>query len=439
MDVVLAVYADRCHVGSVSFDPGEERFTFQYTEEWLGLRQAFPLSPHFPLRAGVHAGSSTTRRFLENLMPEGRALDVAASTFHVAKNNLYGLLRQIGRETTGAFSFWTNMPDEIVEEPLRAIPPGELAERIRQRDQMPFEVWEGKVRLSIAGYQDKLPVHIADDQFYLSTDTHASTHILKPEPQKQQFSSMVANEHFCMTLGESLGLHVAPVEIVRLPEPVLVVERFDRIRNDDGTVSKRHVIDACQALDKPATYKYERNFGHGKDVRHIREGVSFGALFGLMEHVSLKAIAMQQLMRWAIFNYLIGNADAHGKNVSFFCQSEGMTVAPFYDLVCVGMYDQVEQAMAMAIGDEFEAEALRPFDWADFAQRTGLKRTLLVREINRMALLAPLRAKDMAAWDTYHGDERALVNDIAAIVERRATRLLGMLDDIRKLPAKWLA
>ena len=46
------------------------------------------------------------RRFLENLLPEGRALDIVASTYQVAKNNLYGLIRELGQETSGALAFF---------------------------------------------------------------------------------------------------------------------------------------------------------------------------------------------------------------------------------------------------------------------------------------------------------------------------------------------
>jgi len=45
------------------------------------------------------------------------------------------------------------------EPDLRPITPEELSERIRKRQETPFSVWDGRVRLSIAGYQDKIAVH----------------------------------------------------------------------------------------------------------------------------------------------------------------------------------------------------------------------------------------------------------------------------------------
>ncbi|MEX2126324.1 MAG: HipA domain-containing protein [Woeseia sp.] len=67
-------------------------------------------------------------------------------------------------------------------------------------------------------------------------------------------------------------------------------------------------------------------------------------------------IRQLSLVRWALFQYLIGNADAHGKNVSFFCRPDGLALAPFYDLVSVVQYNSPDHELAMAYGDEFLLE-----------------------------------------------------------------------------------
>lgn len=162
------------------------------------------------------------------------------------------------------------------------------------------------MRMSIAGYQDKLPVYMEDGRIFLVEGDLASTHILKPEPDGGRLPMLVANEHFSMSLTQRLGLVVAPVSIMRLPNPVLVVERFDRVR-EPGRVRGVHIIDTCQALDLPVSYKYERNFGSGKDVQNIRDGVSFARLFSVADYTAQKAATRQALARWALFQYLIGS------------------------------------------------------------------------------------------------------------------------------------
>jgi serine/threonine-protein kinase HipA len=412
-------------VGTVDYDSLEERFAFAYAPQWHQRSDTYPLSPHLPL-AGAPASSSTVRRFIENLLPEGRALDIVSTTHQVSRNNVFGLIRELGRETAGALSF---LPEGVLpaSQPTvkREITRDELKRRVAERSQVPFSVWDGRVRMSIAGYQDKLGVYMEGERIYLAEGALASTHILKPEPPEGQLPMLVANEHFSMRLAQRLGLPVAPVSILRLPDPVLVVERFDRQRTREG-VRRIHILDTCQVLDLPVAYKYERNFGSGTDVRHIRDGVSFERLFSVTQYTAQKALTRQALTRWALFQYLIGNADAHGKNVSFFSRPDGLALAPFYDLVSVVQYDSIDPELAMAYGDAFKVEDVTPFAWADFAKRTGLQRAFLAREMTRTGRAAQRTAADEEKASDYEGEERALVARISAFVQSQAKKLLAM-------------
>ena len=434
----LWVFDASRRVGTINYTSLDEQFSFDYEPSWLATDNAYPLSPHFPL-SDAKIASASVRRFLENLLPEGRALDIVATTHQVSKNNIFGLVRELGGETSGALSFFAEgkVPDSR-QTTRREIPVEELRSRIEERAQVPFAVWDGRVRMSIAGHQDKLPVYLKDNRFYLVEGALGSTHILKPEPLDKRLPGLVANEHFCMRLAARVGLRTAAVSIARVPHPVLVVQRFDREATDAG-VRRIHLIDACQALDLPVAYKYERNFGSGKDVRHIRDGVSFERLFSMaVSYTTQKALTRQALTRWAIFHYLIGNADAHGKNVSFFCSTDGLALAPFYDMVSVVQYQGLDHEFAMAYGDEFALDNVSPFAWADFAKRAGLQRSFLAREMTRMARAALEHAPRQAEDADYVGDERALVMRIAGLVEAQARRLLGMAIPMQEVDATML-
>jgi serine/threonine-protein kinase HipA len=235
-----------------------------------------------------------------------------------------------------------------------------------------------------------------------------------------------------MSLATRLKLSAAPVSIIRVPDPVLVIGRFDRTRVPGG-VRRLHIIDVCQALNFPVSYKYERNFGSGRDVREIRDGVSFERLFSVVEHTVLKAATRQALVRWALFQFLIGNAGAHGKNVSFFCRPEGLALAPYYDLVSVAQYDGLDHELAMAYGDEFQLGAVRPYDWAEFAHRTAIPRPLLAREMRRMGTAAPDAAKLQAADAAYVAEEKDFVARIAGFVQRQASKLVEMAAPMLKV------
>lgn len=421
----LNVFDGTAQVGVLGYESLDETFSFDYDPHWIEFAESYSISPHI-LMFGQPAPSSTIRRFLDNLLPEGRALDVVATANQVSKNNIYGLIRELGQETSGALSF---LPPDT--QPMRdsaskrEITRAELRHRINERARIPFMVWDGRVRMSIAGYQDKLAVYLDQDRLYLVEGELASTHILKPEPSEARLPMLVANEHFCMCLARRLSLPAASVSILRLPDPVLLIERFDRVR-ERQRVRRVHIIDACQALNFPVAYKYERNFGSGRDVRQIRDGVSFPRLFSLAEYTVQKAVTRLGLVRWALFNYLIGNCDAHGKNISFFCKHDGLWLAPFYDLVSVVQFDGLDHELAMAYGDEFRLQEIAPFQWADFANLTGTPRPLLAREMRRIAKAALAAAPAQASEVTYVGEERVLVERISAFVQGQAKKLLDM-------------
>jgi len=164
------------------------------------------------------------------------------------------------------------------------------------------------------------------------------------------------------------------------------VERFDRkLDSSEQKVYKRHLIDACQALDLPRDYKYEQNFGDGRDVTHIRDGASLEKLFNFCRNTPTPAANIQWLLNWQVFNLMINNYDSHAKNLSFFYGSNLCQFTPGYDLVNVAMYPQFKQSLAMAIGDEFDPNSIYAYQLADFAETCGIDKKLLSRTLKTLA------------------------------------------------------
>jgi len=437
----LSLWADDRKVATLGHEPLNDRWSLDYEDAWVRFEWAFPLSPALPLAppAGGYA-IGAVKRFVENLLPEGRALDITATTYHVSKSNIFGLINALGTETTGAFRFWRadEAPPSDAATAPREVTRDELNQRLSERDAIPLAVWDGKVRMSIAGVQDKLMVYLdrpLDDggRLFLIEPPLASTHILKPQLARTATPHLVVNEHFCMSLAKRMGLPVAEVGIYRTPRPVLVVRRFDRVvsQTAEGPVVQRlHIIDACQAADLPASYKYERNFGSGEAVRTIREGVSFEVLFDRVEQTVNKAAARLTLLRWALFQFLIGNSDAHGKNFSFFVRRQGLDPAPWYDLVSVAQYPGIDQELAMAFGDAFALDEIGAFQLADFAKRCQVDKRLLKREAARLAKLAMAHAPIQAEASLYLDDEeRTFAARLSDYVVGQAARLTKLSSD----------
>lgn len=445
----LTLWADGQQVATLGYEPLNDHWSLDYDRDWIDTPQAFPLSPALPLEppaTGYAAGA--VKRFVENLLPEGRALDITATTYRVSKSNIFALINALGTETTGAFRFWRpgEVPPAIAATPPREVTRDELNQRLSERDAIPLAVWDGKVRMSIAGVQDKLMVYLdrpldEGGRMFLAEPPLASTHILKPDPGRTVTPHLVVNEHFCMSLAKRMGLPAAAVGIHRTPRPVLVVSRFDRVVAQEaaGAVVKRlHIIDACQAADLPATYKYERNFGSGEHVRNIREGVSFEVLFDRVEQTVNKSAARLTLLRWALFQFLIGNSDAHGKNFSFFVRRQGLEPAPWYDLVSVAQYPGIDHELAMAYGDAFTLEELGAFQLADFAKRCKVDRRLLKREATRLAKLATEHAPPQALVNDYVGEERAFAAQLRDFIAGQAARLTTLASDASKIKDEYL-
>ena len=430
----LSLWAHDQKVATLGYEPLNDRWSLDYEYDWVNTPDSFPLSPPLPLEPPAQGyAPGAVKRFVENLLPEGRVLDISATTYHVSKSNIFGLINALGTETAGALRFWRSdqTPPSVVADAPREVTQAELSERLATRDAVPFVVWDGKVRMSIAGYQDKLQVYLdkpLEDggRMFLPDPPMASTHILKPDPRRPDMPHLVVNEHFCMSLARRMGLPVADVGILRAPKPLLVVTRFDRavVESAEGPVVRRlHIIDAVQASDLPVTYKYERNFGNGEQVRNIREGVSFEVLFNRVEQTVNKAAARLAMLRWALFQFLIGNSDAHGKNFSFFARRQGLEPAPWYDLVSVMQYPGIDHELAMAFGDAFTLKEVSAFALADFAKRCNLDRRLLKREALRMTKLATEHAVIQAEAEIYLDDERAFARQLHNYIVSQAQRL----------------
>ncbi len=246
-----------------------------------------------------------------------------------------------------------------------------------------------------------------------------------------------------MSLARRMGLPAAEAGLLRTPRPVLVVQRFDREVQEAGgrlRVHRRHIIDACQVCDLPVAYKYERNLGSAPLVRHIRDGVSFERLFGCADLTANKAAARLSMLRWALFQLLIGNSDAHGKNFSFSVRPGGLLEpTPWYDLVSVLQYNGFDTELAMAYGDAFSHAEVSPFALADFASRCGIDRQLMRREGQRMAKLAATEAAAQTQAAVYDSEaERAFVQGIAHFVARQAQRLTQLVSDAARWQDEYL-
>lgn len=372
----LTVYLGKHPIAKLSLTNDE--LHWHYNPAWQA--SGFAVSPHLPLTNEIPP--THVLRFLRNLLPEGDALDVFTSKYHLSKNNTFGLIRALGEDTGSALIMLDPKEPYPPSPSFRLITESELIARLDERDKFNIMIWDGKPRLSVAGVQEKINVVLNQHgELGFGEGSLCSTHLLKFE--RKALPHLVLNEYLTMQLAKQAGLTVANVKIKQFGKhTTLLIERFDRQLETNNEVKRRHLIDGCQALNLMPEYKYERNFGSGRNVAHIRDGVSLKQLFNFANQCENPAVTKQQILIWVLFNLLVSNYDAHGKNISFFVDMNGISLAPFYDLVNIKMYPQFDHDMAMALGDEFNSDQICAYQFADFADACQLSRSFVVKQLN---------------------------------------------------------
>jgi serine/threonine-protein kinase HipA len=356
----LSVFLKDELVGRLEQDnSGDMRFC--YDEAWLSSQSPVALSASLPLRQEVF-GRNECRPFFAGLLPEENSRKLIAKAFGVSDRNDFALLAKVGAECAGAVSLLPPGELPISGDPqYRQILLGELAEKFEILKFHPLLAGEERIRLSLAGAQGKLAVAMREGNFFLSLDGSPSSHILKP--QSPHFAGLVENEFFCMRLAHRTGLEVASVEIGTAGETrFLQIERFDRLKLADCRWQRIHQEDFCQAMGIPPELKYQQE-----------GGPNLKKCFELVREVSaVPALDVLRLFDAVVFNFLIGNSDAHGKNFSFLYDDGSAKLAPLYDLVCTQAYQELAPDLVMKIGDEKKPKRISSKNWRKFFKDAGI-------------------------------------------------------------------
>lgn len=280
--------------------------------------------------------------FCAGLLPEGRALQELAHRAGVATNDTFGLLARYGRDVAGALIISAEEP-----EPRRhGVAPFDersLADAVDALDEHPLGV-DDESELSLAGLQDKLLlVRTPDGQWGRPLHGRPSTHILKRDDAR--FPGLVAAEGACLRLAAALGLTSVDVELAEIGEHrCLIVSRFDRA-GSGADVTRLHQEDLCQAMGVNPAH------ARGRIKYEDAGGPSLRDLAALLDrHARDGAGELDALVRAVTFTVLIGNADAHGKNIALLHDTpETITLAPLYDTVPTALWPKLRTRAAMTV------------------------------------------------------------------------------------------
>jgi len=365
------------------------KFFFYYDEEWLTQSGSYVLAPQFKLTSEHYSGVAV-KTFFENLLPEGQALDDVLAAISHRHASPFEILGHLGQELPGVLSLLHETVQNTSQQSYTPLSYEELSKRIQQRQLRPLILSNERTTMSVAGAQDKLGVRFEPKKnkqanLFDSMGTSPTTHILKPDSRHTKYQPSAINEFACMKLAKTLKLPVPEVWLLRVPEPVYLIERYDR-KMVAGNIVALHQIDGCQLLGHGSGWKYQGSAGL----------VSLPKLVTALRDLKVRASDLLQFQRWVMFNYLIGNADAHGKNISVLIDDKGFRLAPFYDLLCVTVYG--DSGLAMFIGDEETFDAVGRHSWEGFCKDCDFRLPQLLDEFRTMA------SKLLPAWDKVYSE-----------------------------------
>jgi serine/threonine-protein kinase HipA len=383
---------------------------FRYAEGYRGP----PVSQALPVQVGAHP-HELCRAVFAGLLIEGEARETIARNLGISVGNDYALLEALGGDCAGAITI-LEPGQRLPRTPsVRALDADLLDALLHELPQRPLaaDPAEG-TRLSLAGAQPKLPVILEKDEFFLPLNAAAATtHILKPEPAR--FPGLVDNEAFCMDLAHAVGLPAAHARKRRSSGGLayLLVERYDRDQTSDP-IRRLHQEDFCQALGRQPERKYQAD-----------GGPTVVEVVALLRECSAKpAQDLPTFWRALVFNWLIGNCDAHAKNFSLLYDAGIPTLAPLYDLVSTTVYPELTRRLAMSLDGARQIDDVSAQAWTSLAGEASYSSRFAARETGALLTRVSEETRRLASLAEHDSE---IVGAIAEGIRARSALVAGLL------------
>lgn len=366
----LSVYLDQVLVGQLS-QHKKGRLSFRYNADYLASKAAQAISCSLPLTDEIYE-DDVCHAFFSGVLPEGESRQLIAKQLGFSEGNDFAFLEAIGGECAGAISFCP--AGKVLSKKLDYLPLNDqqLVSIFEELPRNPLLAGQQDLRLSLAGAQSKVALKISCKEKLLPLQGSPSTHILKPAIKG--FLGIVENEAYCMQLAKKIGLNVASAEACYVDDSAyLKVKRYDRKVNGDDIV-RLHQEDFCQALAIPPELKYQ-----------CEGGPAYEDCFNVVRNfVSVPAKAQLQLLELIIFNFVIGNHDAHGKNFSLLYQNGKCLLAPGYDLLSTSIYPKLTEKQAMAVAGTYKPRYISRTRFLKLALQAGMSEILLEKKMQKL-------------------------------------------------------
>lgn len=368
---------------------------FQYDDAYLASGGQ-PVATTLPLTSEpLLLSGSAAPAYFAGLLPEGRRLNAISDRLKTSLSDDLGLLLEIGADLIGDVQVLAPDANPATERESLMLP-SDLAEisfsEIRER-------FKGAKPTGIPGVQDKLSSKMLNARARMANVDY----MLKLNPTDVPFA--VENEAYFLGLAKKCGIKVANHKLLidGQGQPALLLERFDRLATKQGK-QLLAAEDGCQVANLYPADKYNIDF--------------LQMAKGLASLCPASMVAGYELFKQLVFNWLIGNGDAHAKNFSVLESDSGeWRVSPAYDLLCTRYYE--DRTMALAI-NELTTNWSRSL-LVEAAGELGVSRKAAEAVITgQLATLADLPDQIISGELPFRRDQNY---DVAAFLKQRAKAL----------------
>ena len=220
-------------------------------------------------------------------------------------------------------------------------------------------------------------------------------------------------------LAAAVGLPVAPVTARSLQgRSYLLVSRYDRRFDANGQAYRLHQEDFCQALGIVPERKYA-----------AEGGPTFKTGFDLLRRATTRpAGAVLAFLDAAVFNLIVGNADAHGKNYALLYENGTPDLAPLYDVVCTAAYPRLSKKLAMKIGGRALPDTIQLKHWLTLVPDTKAAQRFLINDISLLAGNIEKEADALLLELSEVGIQHPVLKAVRGVIATRAAHLLRIID-----------
>lgn len=185
-------------------------------------------------------------------------------------------------------------------------------------------------KMSIQGVQPKLSAKLnVKGKVFEVVDT-GGRFILKP--QNQLYRCLPENEAITMHLASAVGIETPFHGMIYAKDDTLTyfIKRFDR-----QGYRKRALEDFAQLAGLSRVTKYNYSMERLVPI--------------LEQHCTFPKLEKLKLLRLTLFNYLVGNEDAHLKNFSLIRLNQKIQLSPAYDLLNTTIVMKATEELALPL------------------------------------------------------------------------------------------